>query len=71
MSHYIIIVDNDPSHKTILNNNEISSSNQQKSRGILSDRKLNFDSHIPYLCIKAGQKFSARAHLSGCLVFDI
>ena len=54
--HYIAIGDNDPSRKIILNNNEIASSNEQKLLGILSDSKLNFDSHITSLWKKAGQK---------------
>ena len=41
---------------TILNNNEIASSNEEKRLGILLDGKLNFDSHS--LCRKAGQNKS-------------
>ena len=37
--HYIVIGDNDPSHKVNLNNNEI----EEKLLGILLDNKLNFD----------------------------
>ena len=49
--HYIVIGDDDPSHKIILNNNEIASSNEEKHLGILLDSKLNFDSHIIiFLC---------------------
>ena len=44
--HYIVICDDDPSHKIILNNNEIASSNEKKLLGILLDSKLNFDCHI-------------------------
>ena len=40
--HYIVIGDDDPTHKIILNNNEISSSNEEKISGILLDSKLNF-----------------------------
>ena len=32
--HYILISDNDPIHKVILNNNEIASSNEKKLLGI-------------------------------------
>ena len=46
MCHYIVIVDNDHSHKIILNNKEITSSNEEKLLGILLDSKLSFDSHI-------------------------
>ena len=49
--HYIVIGNNNPSHKIILNNNEIASSNEEKHLGILLDSKLNFDSHIIiFLC---------------------
>ena len=33
--HYIVIGDDDPSHKIILNNNEIACSNEEKIIGIL------------------------------------
>ena len=44
--HYIVIGDNDPSYKIILNNSEIRSSYEETFLGILLDGKLNFDSHI-------------------------
>ena len=44
--HYIVIGSDDPTHKIILNNNEIGSSNEEKLLGILSDSKFDFDSHI-------------------------
>ena len=53
--HYILIGDNRPSYKTVFNNKEITSSNEEKLLGILSDSKLNFDSDITSLCKKAGQ----------------
>ena len=53
--HYIVIGDDDPSHKIIVNNNEIASSNEEKLLGIFVGSKLNFDSHITSLCKKAGQ----------------
>ena len=65
--HYIVIGDDDPTHKIILNNNEITSSNVEKLLGILLDSKLNFDSHITSLCKKAGQKLSALARINHCL----
>ena len=68
--HYVVIGDNDPSHKIILNNNEIASSNEEKLLGILLDSKLNFDSHITSLCKKAGQKLSALARISHYLTQD-
>ena len=51
-------------HKTILNNNEIASSNEEKHLGILFDSKLNFDSHITSLCKKVGQKLNALARIN-------
>ena len=41
--HYIVIGNDDPTQKIILNNNEIASSNEEKLLGILLDNKLNFD----------------------------
>ena len=54
--HYIVIGDDDPTYKIILNNNEIGSSNVEKPLGILLDSKLNFDSHITSLCKKSRPK---------------
>ena len=68
--HYIVIGDDDPTHKIILNNNEIASSNEEKLLGILLDSKLNFDSHITSLCKKAGQKLSALARINHYLTPD-
>ena len=39
--HYIVIGDDDPNQKIILNDNEIASSNEEKLLGILSDRTVN------------------------------
>ena len=50
--HYIVIGDGNLSHKIILNNNEIASSNEEKLLGILLDGKLNFESHITSFCKK-------------------
>ena len=60
----IVIGDDDPSHKIILNNNEIASSNEERRLGILLDSKLTLDSHITSLCKKAGQKPSALARIN-------
>ena len=68
--HYIVIGDDDPTQKIILNNNEIASSNEEKLFGILLDSKLNFDSHITSLCKKAGQKLSALARINHYLTQD-
>ena len=65
-----MIGDDDPTHKIILNNNEISSSNEEKLSGILLDSKLNFDFHITCLCKKAGQKLSALARINYYLTQD-
>ena len=45
-----------PSNKTILNNNKIARSNEEKILGILLDSKFNFDSHITSLCKKNSPK---------------
>ena len=68
--HYVVIGDDDPSQKIILNNNEIASSNEEKLLGILLDSKLNFESHITYLCKKAGQKRSALVRINHYLTPD-
>ena len=49
--HYIVIGDDGPSHKMILNNNEIASSNVEKLLGILLDRQLTL-SLILHLFVK-------------------
>ena len=68
--HYIVIGDDDPSHKITLNNNEIASSNEEKLLGILLDSKLNSESHITSLCKNAGQKLSALARINQYLTPD-
>ena len=40
--HYIVIGDDDPSHKIILNNKEIASSNEEKLLDIFLNSKLSF-----------------------------
>ena len=68
--HYIVIGDDDPSHKIILNNKKIASPNEEKHSGFLLDSKLNFESHITYLCKKAGKKFSALVRINHYLTPD-
>ena len=58
-----MIGDNDPSHKIILNNHEITSSKKEKLLGILLDRKFNFDTHITSLCKKADYSCSCKNKL--------
>ena len=68
--HYIVISGDDPTHKLILNHNEIASFNEGKLLGILLESKLNFDSHFTSLCIKASQKLSALARMNNYLTPD-
>ena len=44
--HNIVIGDDDPTQKIILDNNEIASSNEEKPLGILLDSNLNFNSQF-------------------------
>ena len=69
-NHLIVIGDNDPSHKIILNNHEFTSSNEEKLLGILLDSKLDFESHITSLCKKSGQKLSTLARINHYLTPD-
>ena len=59
-----------PSHKIILNHNQIASFNKEKFLGIVLDNKLNLDSQITSLCKKAGQEFSALARINHYLTPD-
>ena len=68
--HYMVIGSRDLSHEIMLNNNKITSSNEEKLLGIFLDSKLNFESHIGSLCRKAGQKISALARLKNYLTSD-
>ena len=65
-----MIGNNDHVHKIILNNNKFASSNEEKILGILSDSKLNFDSHITSLCQKAGENINAVARINHYLAPD-
>ena len=68
--HYIVISNDDPTHKIILNNNEVASSNEEKLLSILLNSKLNFDFHITSLCKRADQKVSALAKINHYLTQD-
>ena len=68
--HYIVIGSRDLSHEIMLNNNKITSSNEEKLLDIFIDSKLNFESHIGSLCRKADQKISALARLTNYLTSD-
>ena len=68
--HYMVIGSRDLSHEIMLNNNKITSSNEEKLLGIFLDSKLNFESHICSLCRKAGQKISVLASLRNYLTSD-
>ena len=54
----------------MLNNNEITSSNEEKLFGILLDSKLNFESHASSFWSLAGQKINALASLKNYLTSD-
>lgn len=60
---YMVIGSKDPSHMIMLNNNEITSSNQEKLLDILLDTKLNFESQTVSAGRKAGQRINALARL--------
>ena len=54
----------------MLNNNEITGSNEKKLSGILLDSKLNFENHIRSLCRKAGQTINVLARLKSYITSD-
>ena len=54
----------------MLNNNKITSTNEEKLLGIFLDSRLNFESHIGSLWRKVGQKISAIAKLKNYLSSD-
>ena len=68
--YYMIIGSRDLSHEIMLDNNKITSSNEEKLLGIFLDSKLNFESHIGSLCRIAGQKINALARLKIYLTSD-
>ena len=65
--HYIVIGDDNPFLKTILNNVKIASSNEEKLLGILLNSKSNFESLITSLCKKAGRNLCGLAGINYCL----
>ena len=65
-----MIGDDDPTHKIILNNNDIANPNEEKLLGILLKNKLNLDSHITSLCKKASQRLSALARTNHYFTSD-
>ena len=66
----MVIGNRDLSHGITLNNNEITSPNEEKLLGILRDSKLNFEIHIGPLFRKAGQEISSLARLKKLLYSD-
>ena len=60
---YMVIGRKDPSHMIMLNNNEITSSNQEKLLDILLDTTLNFESQTVSPGRKAGQRINVLARL--------
>ena len=58
--HCMVIGSKDLSHEIMLNENEITSSNEEKLIGKLLDSKLNFESQLGSLYRKAGQKINTR-----------
>ena len=66
----MVIGDDDPSLKIILNKSEIASSNKGKFLGILLDSKMNFESHITPFYKQAGQKLSGLARINHYLTPD-
>ena len=60
----------DLSYGITLNNNEITSPNEEKLLGILLDSKLNFEHHRGFLFRKAGQEINALARLKKLIYSD-
>ena len=61
--HYMVIGSRDLLHEIMLNNNKITSCNDEKLLGIFLDSKINFASYIGSLCRKAGQNIYTLARL--------
>ena len=68
--HHMVIGSRDLSPEIMLNNNKITSFNEEKLLGIFLDNELNFESHIGSICRKAGQKINAFARLRNPLSID-
>ena len=66
----MVIDKEDPLHKIIINNNEITVAKDEELLGILLDSKLNIESHISSLCKKAGHEINSLARLNIYLKSD-
>ena len=66
----MVIEKEDPLHKIIINNNEITVAKDEELLGIFLDSKLNIESHISSLCKKAGHEINSLARLNIYLKSD-
>ena len=66
----MVIDKEDPLHKIIINNNEITVAKDEELLGIFLDSKLNIESHISSLCKKAGHEINSLARLNIYLKSD-
>ena len=66
----MVIGSKDLSYGITLNDNEITSPDEEKLLGILLDSKLNFDNHRGFLFRKASQEISALARLKKLFYSD-
>ena len=66
----MVIDKEDPLHKIIINNNEITVAKDEELLGIFLDSKLNIESHISSLCKKAGHEINSLARLNSYLKSD-
>ena len=66
----MVIDKEDPLHKIIINNNEITVAKDEELLGIFLDSKLNIESHISSLCKKAGHEINSLARINIYLKSD-